>query len=492
MRPAAKIEFGDFQTPSALAAEVCACLQRLGVKPSRIVEPTCGVGAFLGAAARFFPKIPLHGFEINPDYASHARSAHPDATVRVADFFTHDWDAELSADADPLILGNPPWVTNAAVAAVNGANLPAKTNIYGLRGLAAKTGKANFDIAEWMILRLLAARRGRPATLAVLCKTATARKVLRHAWRGHLPITQASLHLIDAADHFGAAVNACLLVARLGSSGPCAATVFADLANEASTHRIGLAGADLVANLDTYERMRAYEGLFPFQWRSGLKHDCTSVLELEPDCDGLWRNQSGERVSVEEQVIFPWCKSTDLARRSGIPTRAILLPQASLSETADQHLVSAPQALAYLERHATAFEARKSSIYQRGGRFAVFGLGAYTFAPWKLAVSSLHRPVKFSVVGPWKNRPVLFDDTCYFLPFMSEAEATLVATVLNSRTATEFLNALIFPGAKRAVTVELLSRLNFQAVAAAEGITLPASRETTAANRAQMELLRFG
>ncbi|MBX3738342.1 MAG: hypothetical protein KF715_16725 [Candidatus Didemnitutus sp.] len=492
MKPATKIEFGDFQTPAPLADDACTCLRRLGMKPSRIVEPTCGIGAFLGAATRSFPGVPLHGFEINPDYASHAQTLHAKSVVRVADFFAHDWDAELSADADPLILGNPPWVTNAAVAAVDGANLPAKTNIYGLRGLAAKTGKANFDIAEWMILRLLAARRGRPATLAVLCKTATARKVLRHAWRGHLPITQASLHLIDAAAHFGAAVDACLLVARLGSSGPCAAAVFADLESDVPTHRFGLAGADLVANLGAYERMRAFEGLFPFQWRSGLKHDCASVLELEPDTEDRWRNQAGELVSVEAETIYPWCKSTDLARRSGTPTRAILLPQASLREPADLHLSSAPKALAYLNRHAAAFAARKSSIYRRGGRFAVFGLGEYTFAPWKVAVSSLHRPVKFIVVGPWQSRPVLFDDTCYFLPFATSAEATLVATVLNSRTAMEFMDTLIFPGAKRAVTVELLSRLNFHAIAEAERIVLPATAETAAGNRTQLELLKFG
>ena len=44
------------------------------------------------------------------------------------------------------------------------------------------TGKSNFDISEWMLIRLLEALQGRRATIAMLCKTATARKVLRHAW----------------------------------------------------------------------------------------------------------------------------------------------------------------------------------------------------------------------------------------------------------------------------------------------------------------------
>lgn len=265
MKTSSKIEFGDFQTPPILADAVCSLLKSMGIKPTRIIEPTCGLGAFLAAARVAFPETPLHGFEINPEYAAQAQNAHPKATVRPVDFFSHDWDAELAGDADPLILGNPPWVTNAAVATVSGSNLPAKANIYGLRGLAAKTGKANFDIAEWIVLRLLAARHGRPATLAMLVKNATARKVLRHAWRGHLPVSGASLHLIDADTHFGAAVDACLLVARLGNTGPTEAPVFPGLVANRPKYRIGLAGVDLVADLDAYERVRAFEGLFPFQ-----------------------------------------------------------------------------------------------------------------------------------------------------------------------------------------------------------------------------------
>lgn len=490
MKTSAKIEYGDFQTPPALADAVCSLLKSMDIKPSRIVEPTCGIGAFLRAARTAFPDTPLHGFEINPDYAKQAQHAHPEARVTAADFFWHNWDAELAGDSDPLILGNPPWVTNAAVAAVSGTNLPAKANIYGLRGLEAKTGKANFDIAEWMILRLLAARHGRPATLAVLVKNATARKVLRHAWRGHLPVSRASLHLIDADTHFGAAVDACLLVARLGNTGPTEAPVFPGLVADRPKCRLGLAGVDLVADLDAYERVRAFEGLFPFQWRSGVKHDCASVLELLATADGAIRNKSGELVDVEPETLYPWCKGTDLVRRGGTPSHLLLLPQITLSESASQRLANAPKALAYLRANASAFAARKSSIYRRGGEFAIFGLGAYTFAPWKVAVSALHRPISFTVVGPVNDRPVLFDDTCYFVPFSNETDARTVASVLNSPAALRFYETLVFPGSKRAVTVESLSRLNFRAVAEAEQISIQGAIRDRA-EREQFELLAF-
>lgn len=492
MKSAAKVEFGDFQTPLPLAREVCDLLRRLGITPSAVIEPTCGVGAFLQAASEAFPGCSLTGFELNPAHAAVAAALPIKARVVTADFFTHDWQNELSEETFPLLLGNPPWVTNAAVSVVSGGNLPTKENIYGLRGLAAKTGKANFDIAEWIILRLIQARRERPAVLAVLCKTATARKVLRHAWRGHHAVHSASLYLIDAQAQFGAAVDACLLLAHLGQAGKTEANIFLSLHASAPVKKIGLAGADLVADLDAYRSLQSFEGLSPFQWRSGIKHDCASVLELSHAADGTLQNKSGETVDVEPEALFPWCKSTALVRQNGATSQRFLLPQASLAIPAELYLAQHPRALTYLQAHVSDFGARKSSIYKRGGPFAIFGVGDYAFLPWKVAVSALHRPVKFTVVGPADGRPVLFDDTCYYIPFQKESHASFVANVLNSDAATRFLDALIFPGAKRAVTAELLHRLNFAALADAASLSVPSDLFKSVRSSQPEDLLAFG
>src|SRR5208282_5029237 len=132
-----------------------------------------------------------------------------------------DWESELQMlHGRLLVLGNPPWVTNSAVSALKGSNLAEKENFLGLGGIAARTGKSNFDISEWMLIRLVRALRGREATIAMLCKSATARKLLRYAWQNDGRIAKASLYRIDASAHFGASVDACLLVARTGSAGP--------------------------------------------------------------------------------------------------------------------------------------------------------------------------------------------------------------------------------------------------------------------------------
>ena len=174
MKSRNKTEFGDFQTPEPLANEICELLFRRGERPAVVAEPTVGRGAFLLAAANLFPEARLHGWDINDAYVLEAKTAMDAAgassrtSLACRDFFACDWESELAAlSGGILILGNLPWVTNSGVSAVNGSNLPVKENFLGLRGLAARTGKSNFDISEWMLIRLLRSLRGRPATFAM-------------------------------------------------------------------------------------------------------------------------------------------------------------------------------------------------------------------------------------------------------------------------------------------------------------------------------------
>ena len=177
MKSKQRIEFGDFQTPTALAENVCRLLRRRRVRPMSILEPTCGEGGFLWAALRAFPDVlKAIGADINPAHVATASARLRDSQrpVRVieADFFATDWRAILDTLPEPvLVVGNPPWVNNSELSVINSANVPAKRNVDGLRGIEALTGKSNFDVSEWMIIKLLRELQGRTATFAMLCKT---------------------------------------------------------------------------------------------------------------------------------------------------------------------------------------------------------------------------------------------------------------------------------------------------------------------------------
>jgi len=476
MKTAAKIEFGDFQTPSALAGEACDLLARLGERPDYIVEPTAGKGAFLIAASQAFPNAVLRGWEINPDYVDEARQALADkaaserATIECQDFFTKDWDAQLShLRGALLLLGNPPWVTNAGVSVVNGSNLPAKENLQGLKGMAARTGKANFDISEWMLLRLLGAVRERNVSMAMLCKTSTARKFLAHAWKHEKRIASAALYRIDAQIHFGAAVDACLLYVRTGDAGPREADVFDSLSAANPATRIALVGKDMVSDSHKYKRLRHLEGVSPFRWRSGIKHDCAAIMELVSKSNDAFENGNGELVRLENEFLYPLLKCSDLANGRTTSERVILVTQKKMGEDTAAIEEIAPRTWEYLQRHKERFLARKSSIYKDAAPFSIFGIGEYTFAPWKVAISGLHKNMRFQVVGPLNGAPVCFDDTCYYISFERESDARLVCAVLNSAKCRQFIESLVFADSKRPITVELLQRLNIKAIAEEAG-----------------------
>ena len=117
---------------------------------------------------------------------------------------------------------------------------------------------------------------------------------------------------------------------------------------------------------------------------------------------------------------------------------------------------------------ATRLTAAAGSIYRNRPRFSVFGVGDYTFAPWKVAISGFYKRLRFSVVGSSEGKPTVLDDTGYFVSCRTEEEANQVASLLNSEAAGQFFSAFVFWDAKRPITVDLLSRLDIMAIAGAK------------------------
>lgn len=471
-----KVEFGDFQTPETLARRVCATLCRLGVSPAAIVEPTCGTGSFLRAATATFAECSsVFGFDVNPQHVEVAASVEK-AQVRTVNFFENDWRRTLDALQSPiLVIGNPPWVTNSTVGMLGGANLPVKSNIHNLGGFDAITGKSNFDISEWMILHLMKCLSGRNAVLAMLCKTVVARKVLRYAWNHGLRLEKAVSYSVDASRHFGAAVDACLLVCFLGSkaeSRECA--VYSNLEAKQKHSAFGLRHGRLVADLDIVDRYIHLCGSSPLKWRSGVKHDCAQVMELRPAGRGRFRNGLGEILTLETMYLYPALKSSELVRPHPTPSRYMLVTQRSIGEDTRRIEHEAPRTWNYLRSHAGALDRRASSIYRNRPRFSVFGIGSYTFSPWKVAISGLCKKISFRCVGPVDGKPVVFDDTCYFLSCRNGRDAGLLADLLDSEAAKGFFQSFVFWDAKRPITAQMLDGLNLSALAKEVGVSLPA------------------
>lgn len=456
---------GDFQTPSELASKVWSTLDWLD-DVRTVVEPTVGTGAFLETAPEQLLECSWRCLDVDPEYVENAQAVagsrgFRDARIEQADAF--DLRAEFFEDLDPdqplLAIGNPPWVTSAGQGRFAVRNLPKKSNAqFGLAGLDAMTGKANFDIAEAVLLKLLEAVAAfRDVRIAFLIKRSVAMKLSRHLLGSAAELSFAA---IDAAVHFGVSVDAGLLVARFVSDGKLLATdvkIAPQLGAPTSRHA-GFRAGRFVEDLDAHSESAHLEAAEPVPWRQGVKHDAAKILELIPD-DGILRNGLGEVVTIEQEVLCPLYKSSDVANGRE-PRRLFPLFQFDLSGPVGDLHVRWPLLADYLARHEGAFEARRSRIYAGKPPFSIFGVGWYTVAPWKVAVSGLYPTRKFRVLGPSRGgRPSLVDDTCYLLPFRDEAAARTVAVHLNEDGPQKLLKSLMDLGAKRPITKALLSRI---------------------------------
>ena len=147
----------------------------------------------------------------------------------------------------------------------------------GLDGLAALTGCSNFDVAEAVWLKLIAELADQAPTIALLCKTSVARRILERAHRARLPIASASMRRLDASRWFGAAVDACLFQVGLGAPrGLREVPVYQTLAQRQAESVMGFAGGWLIADREAYAAAAVADGACPLTWRQGVKHDAAA------------------------------------------------------------------------------------------------------------------------------------------------------------------------------------------------------------------------
>ena len=90
----------------------------------------------------------------------------------------------------------------------------------------------------------------------------------------------------------------------------------------------------------------------------------------------------------------------------------------------------------------------------------MFGIGDYSFAPYKVGLSGFYKKPLFCLL--YSDKPVMTDDTAYFLAFDNYDIAYCMMLLLNSATVQKFLLSIAFLDNKRPYTVKLLSRLDLR------------------------------
>ncbi|MBN1328347.1 MAG: methyltransferase [Candidatus Heimdallarchaeota archaeon] len=469
--------WGDVQTPQWFVKEIYKIISQLDFTPDVILEPTFGDGNFLLTSLDYFPKDKfLYGIEIQEKHIWNfllniieriileKKKLPIQLKIYHDNFFTHDFSKELlnNQELKILIIGNPPWITSSELSVLQSNNLPIKSNIKGFTGLDAITGKSNFDITEFIITNLITTFSNHMCKIALLCKESVIRNILKELIEYKYPLNNIRAIKFDAVKVFNKNCEAALFLADINKEANSQICLVSNFDNPFKTiNKFGWVNGKFVSNIDNYILNQEIDGQSSVIWRQGIKHDCAEVLELDQKEDGCLENRLGEKIVLENQLLYPLLKGSDL-RDFEIKkvTRRLLLTQKTLNEKVEDFTDLYPKTWEYLNNHLIYFQKRKSKVYQSKNNFAIFGVGEYSFKNYKVAIAGFYKEVKFIFVPPIDNKPVVFDDTCYYIGFDSYIDAIIYCSALNSRKNYEFLDTIAFKNSKRPFTKEILMRID--------------------------------
>lgn len=469
-------EYGDFQTNNKLAYNATKlALSKLN-DVEFILEPTCGKGNFIIEALKQLKEIKkVVGVEIYQPYVCETKfrilsffiendyAVKPDIDIIHANAFEFSYEgiAKSTKHLKTLIIGNPPWVTNSELGTINSKNLPRKSNFKNHNGLEAMTGKGNFDIGENIALLMLKNFQNHNGIFAFLIKNTVVKNIIHDQFYNKYKFRKSFKFNINSKLEFDVSVNACFFLTQLNHK-PDLICKESDFYTKKHLTTFGWYGDKFVYSLDSYNKSSIIDNKSVFTWRSGVKHDCSRVMELQK-VNGYYINALGEDVRLENDLIYGLLKSSDLKVNETNKFRKFtIITQKQIGQDTNYIRKKHPLTYKYLLMHKSYFDKRKSSIYKNKPDFSIFGIGNYSFEKYKIAISGLYKTTHFTLVYSKDSKPVMLDDTCYFIGFESLEMAKIAHYVLNSKLVQKFLKSIIFPDSKRPINKDILMRIDFE------------------------------
>ena len=468
-------EYGDFQTNDTLASKVTEYALSKFQDFEFVLEPTCGKGSFILASINHSKSIKkIVGVEIHQPYVwetkfkilayylENGQNPKPDIDIILGNAFDFRFEelAKSTKNLKTLIIGNPPWVTNSELGSIDSLNLPQKSNFKKHSGFDAITGKGNFDIGENISRKMLSCFQNHNGIFAFLIKNSVVKNLIQDQKRKCFRISNCEQLNIDSKQEFDASVNACLFLTQLNNEPNFTCKEFDFYSLDLIT-TFGWYKDKFVYSVKDYDKTSFIDGKSVFTWRSGVKHDCSKVMELQA-VNGHFKNGLGEEVSLEKNLVYGLLKSSDLKDHHTNTFRKLtIITQNKIGQETRYIQKRFPLTYHYLKSHKGFFEKRKSSIYKEKPDFSIFGIGDYSFTKFKIAISGLYKSTHFTLVEPNNSKPIMLDDTCYFIGFNKLEMAQIAHYLTNSDLVQKFLKSIIFSDSKRSINKDILMRIDF-------------------------------
>ena len=254
---------------------------------------------------------------------------------------------------------------------------------------------------------------------------------------------------------------------QTGPAQPLRVPVFSGLGQLDPESIMGFGQGWLVANLMAYDKWTFADGNCPMNWRQGLKHDAAGVMELVRETC-LWvsgatvpaKTSTSSRISsirFSKELIWQ-------VRAAHAGARASSSHAGSPGRRYRAAGRAGPRLWGYLQSKTRDFLEPQIIDLSRPTCICFSVLVPIVLPRYKVAISGLHKVPKFRAIGPVHGRPVMLDDTCYFLPCSTALEAAVLTALCNDPITLGFIASISFRDAKSPITKKLLQRLDFLAI----------------------------
>ncbi|HMF31913.1 MAG TPA: hypothetical protein VKK79_10880, partial [Candidatus Lokiarchaeia archaeon] len=154
------------------------------------------------------------------------------------------------------------------------------------------------------------------------------------------------------------------------------------------------------------------------------------------------------QTTIEKDLVYPIVKPRHVKKWLMKGYKYIIIPQKKQGENNESEVLTTnPKTYAYLQTFRDDLLGRSSRWFKGGDKpfYSLFGIGVYTFAPFKVVWSSIGFLHAFAVVSTVTDefigtKEVIPDNTIGYLSFEAEQEAHYTCAILNSNVIREMFS----------------------------------------------------
>lgn len=509
MPRAIRHDLGEYFTPYWLAQRTLEMAEFCGDNDKVVFDPGCGSGSFLLAAAQMklahrgnAAVEALHlllstilGCDLNPLsvlaarlnflslLATHFDLPLPDVELPILHIDTvfqtplgntaPNALQKLLPHGCDYLMGNPPWINWNCLPSTYREKLEKELlpyyTLFDFHGQQARLGHSNDDYLSTFALVTMHRYLRQHGMCSFVIKqpllTNVAGKTFRHfeirGVDGATPLRVIKVADLRRLNPFGIRNEAAIIVLQKGA--PTEYPIIYEnwsrengdieiTSHQARPANLADVSSPWIVLSNEWAQTQFMEGHNPYPIRHGLKHDAAGILIMRhiERRNGHLSVQSEintEAHHLEPEWIYPFLQPRHL-HAWGLEGHAyFILPQHKAGENNIAELREHfPLTYAYLKSFEQNFQARRSKVFAQTPFYGLFGLGEYTFAPYKVCWIGLGFQPKFVVTGkiddPALGQKIIVPDgTIYFISCGEREEAHYVCALLNSILVRTFLSA---------------------------------------------------